>query len=105
MQFRYSLSVAMAIALSANLPVFAQTAERDRPSELAQAEPSAQQVVDACVSGEVETLPNPYTDVTPDHWVYEAVLTMYYCGVIRPGLPPTVVERVTGIRPSFSGDR
>ncbi|MGJ3244981.1 MAG: S-layer protein [Elainellaceae cyanobacterium] len=103
MQFRYSLPIAMAIALT-SLPVFAQTAERDRPSELVQTEPSAQQVVDACVGGEVETLPNPYTDVAPEHWAYEAVLNLYYCGVIRPGLPSTVVERLTGIRPT-GGDR
>jgi hypothetical protein len=94
----------LAIALSTGMPVYAQEIRQPSGSidsiQLAQVTPTAQEVVDACVAGQVTTLPNPYTDVAPDHWAYEAVLNMYYCGVIRPGLPPSVVERLTGIRPT-----
>jgi hypothetical protein len=90
-KFLYSISLLgclMAIASETGQAVHAQES------------PSAQQVVDACVTDRVTTLPNPYSDVASEHWAYEAVLKMHYCGVIRPGLPATLIERLTGVRPS-----
>ncbi|MDI9637468.1 S-layer protein [Geitlerinema splendidum] len=47
------------------------------------------QILDACANNRVvQDLPNPYTDVTPQDWAYEAVLKMYYCGAYRGAIPP-----------------
>ncbi len=91
------------VALASGLGLFGSVmaiAFESKQNAWAQEPPSAQQVVDACVSDQVFMLPNPYSDVPSDHWVYEAVLKLYYCGVIRPGLPPDVIERLTGVTPS-----
>lgn len=60
----------------------------------AQAQPTARQVLDACVQNRAETLPNPFVDVSPTHWAYKSVLTMYYCGAYRQATPPSLIERL-----------
>jgi len=47
---------------------------------IAQAQPTPVQVVAACTQNRVQSLPNPFTDVSPDHWAFKAVMSMYYCG-------------------------
>lgn len=46
-------------------------------------------VLESCAAGTVTSdLPNPFTDLFPTDWAYEAVLTMYYCGPYRGAIPP-----------------
>ncbi len=47
---------------------------------IAQAQPKPVQVDAACTQNRAESLPNPFTDVSPDHWAFKAVMSMYYCG-------------------------
>ncbi len=46
----------------------------------AQATPTPEQVVEACTQNQAETLPVPFTDVSPDHWAFKAVMSMHFCG-------------------------
>ncbi|KAF3886881.1 MULTISPECIES: S-layer protein [Nostocales] len=51
------------------------------------------QVPDACVRNQAETLPIPFSDVSPDHWAFKAVMTMYYCGAFRQATPPSLRQQ------------
>lgn len=80
---------------SLTLPVQAENAPSERSTQqFAQAQPTNREVLAACVENRAETLPSPYDDVPPTHWAYKAVLTMHYCGAIRQGTPPQVIERL-----------
>lgn len=46
------------------------------------------EILEACAEDRAGTLPNPFTDVQPTDWAYEAVLTLYYCGAYRGAIPP-----------------
>lgn len=77
-------------------PASAQNSETYRSNaQTAQAQPTAQQVLDACVQNRAETLPIPFTDVSPDHWAFKAVMTMYYCGAFREATPPALIQKLT----------
>jgi hypothetical protein len=56
-------------------------------------EPSSREVLEACAQNRAERLPNPYTDVSPGHWAYRAVLSMHYCGAYRGAVPPEQYEK------------
>jgi hypothetical protein len=60
---------------------------------------SDNQVLNACVQNQAETLPIPFSDVSPDHWAFKAVMTMHYCGAFRQATPPALFER---LRPTQS---
>ena len=70
------------------------------PSDQAQAEPAARQVLEACVQNRAETLPNPFVDVPANHWAFKAVLTMHYCGAYRQATPPSLIERLINQQPA-----
>lgn len=55
---------------------------------------SNNQVLNACVQNRAETLPVPFSDVSPDHWAFKAVMTMHYCGAFRQATPPALFERL-----------
>ncbi|GEM_PF-978271 len=59
-----------------------------------QAQPTAEQVLNACVQDRADTLPIPFTDVSPNDWAFKAVMNLYYCGAIGPNTPPEVIERL-----------
>ncbi|MBW4578091.1 MAG: hypothetical protein KME42_00770 [Tildeniella nuda ZEHNDER 1965/U140] len=61
----------------------------------AQAEPTARQILEACVQNRADTLPNPFVDVPANHWAFKAVLTMHYCGAYRQATPPSLIEKLT----------
>ncbi|MEN9219026.1 MAG: hypothetical protein Q6J33_08480 [Gloeomargarita sp. DG_2_bins_126] len=42
----------------------------------------------ACATRRLLELPIPFADVPPDHWAFEAVMSLYYCGADRGGIPP-----------------
>ncbi|MEG4394306.1 S-layer protein [Microcoleus sp. BROC3] len=74
-------------------PANAQTTAQLKPNNsLVQVQPAREQILNACVQNQVETLPNPFTDVPSNHWAYKAVLTMYYCGAYREGTPPALIK-------------
>lgn len=54
---------------------------------------SSQEILRVCVRNQAQTLPNPFTDVSPDHWAYKAVLTLYYCGPYREATPRSWLEQ------------
>ena len=74
-------------------PANAQNTAQVKPNNsLVQVQPTPEQILNACVQNQVETLPNPFTDVPSNHWAYKAVLTMYYCGAYREGTPPALIK-------------
>ncbi|NQE35921.1 S-layer protein [Microcoleus asticus] len=74
-------------------PANAQNTPQVKPNNsLVQVQPTPEQILNACIQNQVETLPNPFTDVPSNHWAYKAVLTMYYCGAYREGTPPDLIK-------------
>src|SRR4028118_2045428 len=74
-------------------PANAQDAAQFKPNNsLVQVQPTPEQILNACLQNQVETLPNAFTDVPSNHWAYKAVLTMYYCGAYREGTPPALIK-------------
>ena len=80
--------------------IASQSSQPDHAIAQAQVEPMARQVLEACVQNRAETLPNPFTDVSPNHWAFKAVLTMHYCGAFRQATPASLIERLTNRSPS-----
>lgn len=73
----------------------AQTTQQIKPdNSLVQAQPTREQILNACVQNRAETLPNPFSDVPSNHWAYKAVLTMYYCGAYREATPPSLIKEL-----------
>ncbi|PSB24774.1 S-layer protein [Stenomitos frigidus] len=84
-------------------PLTAIAAQPTQPNHAiaqAQTEPTARQIIEACVQNRAETLPNPFIDVPMNHWAFKAVLTMHYCGAYRQATPPGLIERLTNQSPS-----
>jgi len=70
------------------------------PAKADQAPPTTRQISDACVQNRAETLPNPFSDVLPNHWAFKAVLTMHYCGAFRQATPPHLIEKLVNQSPN-----
>lgn len=82
--------LATAVVLTtANLisPVKAQDSPNATPSQ-------SNQVLNACIQNKAETLPIPFSDVSPNHWAFKAVMTMHYCGAFRQATPPTLLQEL-----------
>lgn len=76
-------------------PANAQNTAQVKPNNsLVQVQPTREQVLNACVQNRAETLPNPFTDVPSNHWAYNAVLTMYYCGAYREAMNPALIKEL-----------
>ncbi|MEG4329847.1 S-layer protein [Microcoleus sp. herbarium5] len=76
-------------------PANAQNTAQVKPSNsLVQVQPAREQILNACVQNQAETLPNPFTDVPSNHWAYKAVLTMYYCGAYREATAPALIKEL-----------
>ncbi|NDJ16344.1 hypothetical protein GS601_03400 [Myxacorys almedinensis A] len=71
----------------------AQAADLPQTRPAAQSPLTADDLYQACTQNQAETLPNPFTDVSPDHWAYKSVLTMHYCGAFRQAAPRRLFER------------
>ncbi|EGK86696.1 S-layer protein [Microcoleus vaginatus PCC 9802] len=70
------------------------TTEAKPNNSLVQAQLMREQILNACVQNQAETLPNPFSDVPSNHWAYKAVLTMYYCGAYREATPPGLIKEL-----------
>lgn len=79
------LAIAVGIATGSGAIALSPAA---KAQSLREPPPSAREVAEACASGRAATLPSPYRDVSPDHWAYGAVVTMYYCGAYRGAISP-----------------
>lgn len=67
-------------------------------------QPTTEELYQACTQNRAETLPNPFVDVSPNHWAYKAVLTMHYCGAFRQAAPRSLFERSQPVPSSQSLD-
>lgn len=92
LKLRIVCTIILLISASCSFPVQAQNpAQIKQNNSLVQVQPAREQILNACVQNQAETLPNPFTDVPRNHWAYKAVLTMYYCGVYREATPPDLL--------------
>ena len=93
LKLRIVSTIILLISASCSFPVQAQNPAPIKPNNsLGQVQPTREQILNACVQNQAETLPNPFTDVPSNHWAYKAVLTMYYCGAYREGTPPALIK-------------
>jgi hypothetical protein len=81
---------ALLLTTAFGMPVKAQDTQPITPPP--QGQVSGDQVLDACSKGQANTLPVPFTDISPNHWAFKAVMSMYYCGAYRGGVPPEQVK-------------
>lgn len=65
------------------------------PTPTTQTQPTRDQVANACIQNQAETLPLPFSDVSPNHWAFKAVMTMHYCGAFRQAAPPSLFQQTT----------
>lgn len=70
----------------------------------AQGSPTAERVLNACVQDRADTLPIPFSDISPKDWAFKAVMNLYYCGAIGPNTPPEVIERLRNNLDRSSGE-
>ena len=89
----------LALAALLSMTGLAAPAKAQEPATLSPPTPTTQaqttrQVANACIQNQAETLPAPFSDVSPDHWAFKAVTTMYYCGAFREATPPALFQQV-----------
>ena len=85
MKLQILATITVIATTSLNFPVKAQSVTPPK---------SDNQVLNACVQNRAETLPIPFSDVSPDHWAFKAVMTMHYCGAFRQATPEALLERL-----------
>jgi hypothetical protein len=95
LKIRIVAAFILLISACCSSPAQAQKpAQTRQDNSLVQVQPTREQILAACVQNRAETLPNPFSDVPPNHWAYKAVLTMYYCGAYREGTPPALIQEL-----------
>ena len=97
------LLTAMAVLTTASFvaPVKAQNPQPIQPvTPSTQTQVNADQVLQACSQDKADTLPIPYSDVSPTDWAFKAVMSMYYCGAYRGSVPPEQVKPFLQPQPS-----
>ncbi len=85
MKLQILATITLLATTALNFPIKAQSVTPPK---------SANQVLNACVQNRAETLPVPFSDVSPDHWAFKAVMTMHYCGAFRQATPEALFERL-----------
>lgn len=78
------------LIITAIAPVSAQTTDNsrespspanpvvvDQPKAIAQIDQAT--LRSACATKRFDLLPIPFSDVSPDHWAFEAIMNLYYC--------------------------
>jgi hypothetical protein len=95
LKIRIVAAFVLLVSACCSSPALAQNPAPIKPNNsLVQVQPAREQILNACVQNQVETLPNPFTDVPSDRWAYKAVLTMYYCGAYREATPPALIKEL-----------
>lgn len=101
MRLRILTTVALLTSISLATPAQAgNSAQVDQGTSATEANPTPEQVFQACAQDQAQTLPSPYTDVPQDHWAYKAVLSMYYCGAYRGQISPEQFQQLQQQRPA-----
>jgi len=90
---KLSLLTTTALLVTAGFfaPVKAQDTQPLTTTPSVQSQASGDQVLEACSQDRADTLPNPFSDVSPDHWAFKAVMSVHYCGAYHGQIP---LERV-----------
>ena len=92
LKIRIVSTIILLVSASCSSPAQAQNTAPLKPNNsLVQVQTAPEQILNACVQNQAETLPNPFSDVPRNHWAYKAVLTMYYCGAYREATPPALM--------------
>ena len=95
LKLRIVSTIILLVSACCSSPAQAQNpAPIKQNNSLVQVQPTREQILNACVQNQAETLPNPFSDVPSNHWAYKAVLTMYYCGAYREGTPPALIKEL-----------
>ncbi|MEG3894819.1 MULTISPECIES: S-layer protein [unclassified Microcoleus] len=95
LKLRIVSTIILLVSASCSSPAQAQNTAQIKPNNsLVQVQPAREQILNACVQNQAETLPNPFSDVPSNHWAYKAVLTMYYCGAYREATPPALIKEL-----------
>jgi len=84
----------LTIFATATLLIYTGISAPAKAENTTQFQPAREQILNACVQSQAETLPNPFTDLPSHHWAYKAVLTMYYCGAYREATPPALIKEL-----------
>ncbi|MEH1901184.1 MAG: S-layer protein [Nostoc sp.] len=87
MKYKILATVVMVAITGFITPVKSQEPTTDTPAK-------SNQVLNACVQNQAETLPNPFSDVPADHWAFKAVMTMHYCGAFRKATSPALFQKL-----------
>lgn len=98
MNLRILVTTVLLATASMVAPVKAQNPPTQTPT-------TSNQVLNACVQNRAETLPIPFSDVSPNHWAFKAVMTMHYCGAFRQATPPALFERLKPTQSQETGSK
>lgn len=92
----FSIGAAVAVIVSITTSVAPVKAQSPAvPSTTTTQKVTRDQVANACIQNQAETLPVPFSDVSPQHWAFKAVMTMHYCGAFRQAAPPSLFQHTT----------
>ena len=101
MKFRLLTTVVLLTTAGFVAPVNAQNPQPVEPvTPSTQTQVSSDRVLQACSQDRADTLPIPYSDVSPTDWAFKAVMSMYYCGAYRGSIPPEQVKPFLQPQPS-----
>ncbi|HEY9741533.1 MAG TPA: hypothetical protein V6C90_13665 [Coleofasciculaceae cyanobacterium] len=93
MKLRLLTTVALLTTVGFVAPVEAQTSQPVEPTTPSiQTQVSGDQVLQACSQDRADTLPIPYSDISPKDWAFKAVMSVYYCGAYRGSISPERVK-------------
>lgn len=74
--------------------IAAQLPARAEKTLLAQARPTQKQVLEACANNQMRSLPMPFSDVPANHWAYDSIMKLYYCGSVRGQIAAAKLKRL-----------
>ncbi len=101
MKLRLLTTVVLLTTAGFVAPVNAQNAQPVEPvTPSTQTQVSGDRVLQACSQDRADTLPIPYSDISPTDWAFKAVMSMYYCGAYRGSIPPEQVKPFLQPQPS-----
>ena len=93
MKFRILAIAILLFSTSLATSAKAQQPTPVSPTPITQTPVTQDQLADACIQNRAETLPIPFSDVSPKDWAFKAVMTMYYCGAFRQAAPRSLFQQ------------
>jgi hypothetical protein len=100
MQLRLLTTAALLTTASFVAPVKAQNPQSVKSvTAFVQNQVSGDQVLEACSQDRVETLPIPFSDISPKDWAFKAVTSLYYCGAYHGAISPERVKPFLQLQP------